>query len=42
MDWLFEFSVFFNFELLIVILGIFLVGYAAGFAGAIIALSKRL
>lgn len=42
MDWLYEFSVFFNYELLFGILVIFLVGYFAGFTGAIVALAKRL
>ena len=42
MDWLFEFSVFFNYELLVGVIGVFLVGYFAGFTGALIAIGKRL
>lgn len=39
---LYDITVMFNYELLVGILGIFLVGYFAGFTGALIAVAKRL
>mgnify|MGYP003295602649 CR=1 FL=1 len=42
MGFLNDITVMFNYELLVGILGIFLVGYFAGFTGAIVALAKRL